>query len=143
MSSQLSRTEVIGFIGKDPEIRAMPSGESVANFSVAYSESWKDKSGQVQERTEWFRCTAFGATAEKFIGPYVHKGDLVRVVGKLWTRKWTDANGVERYSTELKLDRYEGIMLLRSKDGKRQGPAQGQAPSGGPAWQDFDDDIPF
>ena len=152
MGNQVSRTEVIGYVGQDPEIRYTAGGDAVANLSVCYTEKWK-KDGVEQEKSEWFRCSAFGSTADKFIAPYVHKGDLVRVVGQMWTRKWQDKDGNDRYSTELKLDRFEGIMILKSKDdsGRTAAPTtQGQAAAqggggqggqGGP--ESFDQDIPF
>ena len=118
---------VIGRVGQDPELRAMPSGQSVANFSIAVSEKWKDKNDEVQEHTEWFRCNAFGKTAE-VAGEYLKKGFSVSVAGRLRTRKWEDKNGDERTSVELLVDK---LTLLDNRAHKEGG--------GG---KDRDDDRP-
>lgn len=145
---------IMGHAGSDPEVR-YAGDNPVANFSVAVSEKWKDKSGQQQEHTEWFRCTVWGATAEKYVGPFLHKGDAVWVKGKMKTRKWQDNDGNDRYSTELIADRFEGVQILSSPKGQGgQGGGQGsqraqqqskpsQGGQGGAPRQDFDDDLPF
>lgn len=126
------RVEVIGHVGQDPEVRQSASGMDIANFSVAASEKYKDK-----EHTEWFRVTVFGNSVAAYIQPYVRKGGLVRVEGKLRTRQWEDKEGNTRYSTDLIAASFSGVMVLGGKGGgsqKREAPA---------ASQDFDDDMPF
>ena len=104
---------IIGNCGNDPELKYMPNGNSVANFNVATSESWKDKQGQQQDRTEWHRCTAYRKLAE-IIGEYVRKGSKIQIVGKLQTHEWQDKDGQKRYTTEVVI--HEMQML----DGKPQ-----------------------
>lgn len=148
----LNQAQIIGYLGKDPEIRYLPSGEAVANFSIATTEKWKDKNtGEPREETEWHRISTFGRLAE-IVGEYVKKGSLVFVQGKLKTRKYTDGQGVERYSTEI---RAETLKMLGGRDnhyGERSAPAQRQerpttprpAPAPAPSgFDDMDDDIPF
>ena len=106
--ASLNKVIIIGRIGKDPEVRHTQSGQSVASFSVATDESYKDQSGQKVEKTEWHRITAWGKQAE-FIGNYLGKGRLVYIEGKIETRKWTDNNGQERYTTEIKADRVQAL----------------------------------
>ena len=148
--SSFNQASIIGHLGKDPEVRYLPSGEAVANFSVATSERWKDKStGEVQESVEWHRISVFGRLAE-IVGEYLKKGSLVFVQGKLKTRKYTDGQGVERYSTEI---RAEAMKMLGGRDqGERSAPpAQRQAApqrqqapaAAGSGFDDMDDDIPF
>lgn len=156
----LNKAQVIGRVGGDPEIKYLPSGDAVANFSVATTEKWKDKnSGEQQERTEWHRVNAFGKLAE-IIGEYVTKGMLIYVEGRLTTREW-EKDGQKHYSTEIKCD---NMKMLSRPDGDEnatrqqqrpaQRPAQQQRPAAGnqqrPAQQrsasgfeDMDDDIPF
>lgn len=113
MASDLNFCSFIGRLGKDPETRYLPSGEAVTNFSIACSQSWKDKeSGDKKEVTEWVRCSAFGKLAE-IAGQYLKKGKQCYVSGRMTTRKWTDKDGVEKYSTEIKVDQ---LQLLGSKD---------------------------
>lgn len=154
--SDLNRATLIGRLGADPELRSMPSGEQVANFSIATSEKWKDKqSGEKQERTEWHRISFFGALA-KVAGDWLHKGSQVYIEGQIRTRKWQDKQGNDRYSTEI-IGRE--LIMLGSKSesqgsgatgggGRSSSPAQqpqqrqAPAPSGG-GHDDMDDDIPF
>lgn len=140
----LNSCEFIGHLGKDPEIRAMQNGDEVANLSLGVTERWKDKSGQQQERTEWVRIVAFGGVVN-VIKNYTKKGSKIFVQGKLQTRKWTDKNGNDQYTTEVVLQGFGGkLVLLDSKQdgggGGYQQPAQQQVPS-----QDLglDDEIPF
>ena len=156
MANDLNQCNFIGRLGRDPEVRYMPSGDAVANFSLAVGESWKDKSGEKQEHTEWVRCSAFGKLAE-ICGEYLKKGKQCFVSGSLKTRKYTDKDGSEKFSTEVKVDR---MQLLGGRD-EAEKPAPAKAPSrfnmrGGvtgnvhakPAAQatgfdDMEDDIPF
>lgn len=137
----LNKAQIIGRVGRDPEVRYLTSGDAVVNVSVATSERWKDKStGEVKEATEWHRVNFFGRLAE-IAGEYVQKGTLLYVEGKIKTRKWTDKDGVEKYSTEimgetLKLLSSRGDSQPRQQEPK---PQQNQGGNSG----DFDDDIPF
>lgn len=141
---------IAGRLGKDPEIRYTPDGSPIANFSVATSERWKDKnSGEQKERTEWVRCVVFGKRAE-IIGEHFHKGDLIHVLGRSQTRKWTDKDGNEKYTTELVATQFSGDvqMLFRHGGSSSYPPPQGEhasapAPAQQQSMEDFDDDIPF
>jgi len=135
----VNKVIIIGNLGKDPEVKFMPNGNSVANVTIATSESWKDKNtGQQQERTEWHRVVFFRRLAE-VVGEYVKKGSKIYIEGKLQTRKWQDQSGQDRYTTEIVADQMQ--ML----DSRGQAPQQAQAPA--PAmpdgYDDFDSDIPF
>lgn len=115
----MNKAILIGNLGKDPEVRYTPSGTAVANFSIATSESWKDKeSGEKRERTEWHRIVAWGKLAE-ICGEYLHKGKQVYVEGRIQTRDWEDNDGIKRYTTEIIINQ---ILMLgtRSDDGPRQ-----------------------
>ena len=129
----------------------MPNGEAVANLSIATSESWKDKQGQLQERTEWHKLTAYRKLAE-IIGEYVKKGSRLYVEGKLQTRKWQDQQGNDRYTTEVIISE---MQMLGGNESKGSGSApqqpapqqpkpqqQAQKPPGEPDFN-FDDSIPF
>ena len=138
------QTLVLGYMGKDPEVRYLPSGNAVVEFSVATTEKWKDKnSGDQREHTEWYNCRAFGKLAE-IIGEYRKKGDLVLCEGKLRTDQWEDEGGTKHYRTKLNVQNMRGMPKSggRSQDGgQRQG--QERAPAQGDMGEDFDDDIPF
>lgn len=124
MASGLNKVQLIGNLGKDPEIRYTPSGAAVANFSIATSEQWTDKaSGEKKQRTEWHRIVFWGNQAE-IIGQYLTKGRQVYVEGKLQTRKWTDNNQIERYTTEVVGNNF--LMLGNRQDGQNQGAPAGQ-----------------
>jgi single stranded DNA-binding protein (ssb) len=130
----LNRVELIGHIGQTPEIRYTQDKKAIANLSVATSESYKDKDGNKQENTEWHRVVAFGKLAE-IIGEYCGKGQLIYVAGKIRTRKWTDKEGQERYTTEIVAN--EMKMLSKKEGGAASHEDQ-------PASQEeFDDSIPF
>lgn len=96
----LNKVILIGYLGRDPEVRYMPQGDAVCNFSIATSESWKDQSGQRQERSEWHAITLYRKLAE-IAGQYLKKGSLVCVEGKIQSRKYTDKNGIERTAYEI------------------------------------------
>lgn len=141
----LNQAQIIGYLGRDPETRYMPSGDAVTNFSIATTEKWKDKStGEAKEATEWHRINTFGKLAE-IAGKYLLKGSLVYVSGKLVTRKWTDASGVEKYSTEIKADTLK--MLGGKQDSEQQSHSRTQPVSSPSAEQNslgaMNDDIPF
>lgn len=136
--SSLNVVTIIGNLGRDPEIRAMPDGTQVANLNVACSDQWIDKqSGEKRERTEWIRCVLFGpvaGVAEK----YLRKGSKCYLAGRLQTRKYQDQSGQDRYSTEVVVDRGGKLLLLDSKrDNASRG---GETP---PASGELDEEIPF
>ena len=126
--ASLNKVIIIGRIGKDPEVRHTQSGQSVASFSVATDESYKDQSGQKVEKTEWHRITAWGKQAE-FIGNYLGKGRLVYIEGKIETRKWTDNNGQERYTTEIKADRVQALDPRQDAQQQAGQQSTGQQPA--------------
>ncbi len=147
--SSLNLVQLIGRLGKDPEGRSMPSGGSVVNLSIATTESWNDKgTGERQERTEWHRVVVFGRRGEA-CAEYLGKGDLVFVQGSIRTRKYTDRQKVERYSTEVVA---QDVQFLQTKgrsnqpadsDESRREPARTSEHSQPAQPDDFDDDIPF
>lgn len=106
--SSLNEANIIGHLGRDPELKFTPSGQPVANFSVATDESYMGKDGQKVAKTEWHRIVVWGKQAE-FCGNYLKKGSLVYVKGSLETRKWTDKDGAEKYTTEIKAIRVQGL----------------------------------
>lgn len=149
----VNKVILIGNLGNDPETKVMQSGDHVSNISVATSETWKDKQGTQQEKTEWHRVVFFGKLAE-IVQMYLKKGSKIYIEGKLQTRKWQDQNGVDRYSTEVIVDSFNGVLqMLDSKDSGGQhspAPSQPSAPAPQPTSQapvddPFDDgiDIPF
>jgi single-strand DNA-binding protein len=150
--SSLNQVQIIGRLGKDPEVRNMPNGDPICTLNVATSESWKDKNtGEKKEATEWHRIVLFGKLAE-ISGQYLKKGSLAFFQGKLKTRKWQDQQGQDRYTTEINADT---MRMLSGRDDAGGGgrdsqnapaPAQ-RAPAPAPRQQqrqdDFDPDIPF
>lgn len=120
MAKGINRVILIGNLGNDPEIRYMPNGNAVANLSIATSESWKDQQGQLQEKTEWHKLTAYRQLAE-IIGEYVKKGSQIYVEGKLQTRKWQDQLGNDRYTTEVIIDQ---MQMLGSRGSNQGGGSQ-------------------
>ena len=109
--ASVNKAILIGNLGKDPEVRYMPSGEAIANITLATTDTWKDKSGEKQERTEWHRVSFFGRQAE-VVGEYLKKGSQIYVEGRIQTRKWQDKEGQDRYTTEIVADR---MQMLGSK----------------------------
>ena len=132
MSNDLNRSEAIGRLGKDPELRYTQAGEPICNFSIASGWKSKDKEG-----AEWIRCTAFGKLAE-ICGQYLKKGSQVYIAGKLTTRKW-QKDGVDQYTTEVKLDQMQ--MLGGSSEDKPSRLEQKLAAT--PNIEDMEDSIPF
>jgi len=130
----LNKVQLIGRLGKNPEVRYTANGAAVANFSVATNETWTGKDGQKGERTEWHRIVAWGKLGE-ICGEYLSKGRPVYVEGRLTTRSWEDRDGNKRYTTEIRAD---NIIMLGGPDGGARGedPAAADAPS-------IEDDIPF
>ena len=119
-SKGINRVILIGNLGKDPEVRYTPNGKAVANLTLATSESWKDQSGQIQEKTEWHRVSIFGKLAE-IAGEYLTKGSQIYIEGKLQTRKWQNKEGQDQYTTEIVLDPFNGVMQMLG--GKNPGQA--------------------
>jgi len=127
----VNKVIIVGNLGKDPEVRFMPNGGAVANITVATSDTWKDKqTGEPKEKTEWHRVVMFGKLAE-IAGEYLKKGSKVYLEGSLQTRKWTNQQGQDQYTTEIVLQGYNGVMQML--DGRGQGGQQGGgfAPQGG------------
>lgn len=127
-SRGINKVILVGNLGQDPEVRYTPNGKAVANLTLATSESWKDQSGQIQEKTEWHRVSMFGKLAE-IAGEYLKKGSQVYVEGKLQTRKWQDQQGQDRYTTEIVLDPFNGVMQMLG--GGSGGGNRGQSNDGG------------
>ena len=149
-NGSVNKVILIGNLGQDPKIRYMPSGGAVANFTLATSESWRDKqTGEMKEKTEWHRVCIFGKLAE-IAGEYLKKGSQIYVEGSLQTRKRQDQSGQDRYTTEVVVNIGGAMQMLGgasksagSQSAKQnQPPAQPQAQSGQPP-MDFEDDIPF
>jgi single-strand DNA-binding protein len=154
--ASLNRCTFIGNLGRDPEMRYMPDGGAVANFSIACTESFKDKSGAKQEKTEWVRIVMFRKLAE-IAGEYLKKGSSVYIEGSMQTRKWTNKEGLEQYTTEIVADRMQMLggrsgggnsfevveedqsVPSGSQSSPRSAPSQ---PAGG-SINEMDDDIPF
>ena len=139
MARGINKVIAIGNLGKDPEGRYLPSGAAVCNFSIAVSESWKDKqSGEQKERTEWMNIEVWGKAAEACL-QYLTKGSQCYVEGKLQTDKWQDKEGNDRWTTKVRAD---SVQFLGSKGDRPSQPAA-PAPAPGGNNDDFDDDIPF
>jgi single-strand DNA-binding protein len=150
----VNKAILVGNLGKDPEVRRTQSGEPVVSFSVATSESWRDKaSGERKEKTEWHRVVIFNENLAKVAEQYLRKGSKVYIEGQLSTRKWTDKDGIEKYSTEIVLNRFRGELQMLDSRGEGGGGMGGgggrmSSSSGGGAPQNFDrsemdDEIPF
>lgn len=170
MARGVNKVILVGTLGKDPEVRYMPSGGAVCNISIATNESWKDKqTGQIQERTEWHNIVAFNRLAE-IMGEYLRKGSQVYIEGKLQTQKWQDNNGQDRYTTKINANEMQMLggratganqssggmntQNTQQSNSYNQAPQQQkpqqQAPQSTPqqapasqGFEDFDDDIPF
>jgi single-strand DNA-binding protein len=151
--ASVNKVILIGNLGRDPEIRYMPSGDALATLSVATTDTWKDKSGEKQEKTEWHRVSMFGRLAE-IAGEYLKKGSQVYIEGRIQTRKYTDKDGTEKYSTEIVANEMKmlgsrgatgGMADMDSTPRASSRPASSapaKAPAGG-AFDDLEDDIPF
>lgn len=148
--ASVNKAIIVGNLGRDPETRYMPNGEAVTNIAVATTESWKDKnSGEKKELTEWHRITFYRKLAE-IAGQYLKKGSQVYVEGRLQTRKWTDKDGIERYTTEIIADSMQmlGGRSEDTSDDYKHKPTPQQQPSSpaskqAPNFSDMGDDIPF
>jgi len=164
MAGSVNKVILVGNLGNDPESRSLGNGGEVVNLSVATTESWKDRDGNKQERTEWHRVVIFNENLGKVAKSYLRKGSKVYLEGQLQTRKWQDNSGADKYSTEVVLQRFRGeLVLLDSRGGgggggfsgggDNYGDSFGGGASGGssrpqsrpsPAFDsDLDDDVPF
>ena len=167
MAGSVNKVILVGNLGKDPEVRRLNSGDQVVNFSVATSETWRDKnSGERKERTEWHNVVIFNENLGKVAEQYCKKGTKVYIEGQLQTRKWQDQSGADRYTTEVVLQRFRGeLQLLDSRgggEGRDSFPEEGAPRSagfnraatserrpalsgggGGAGASEIDDDIPF
>ncbi|MBC2732550.1 single-stranded DNA-binding protein [Thiobacillus sp.] len=160
--ASVNKVILVGNLGRDPEMRYLPSGEAVANLAIATTDKYKDKTGQMVEQTEWHRVSFFGRTAE-VCGQYLKKGSQVYVEGSIRTRKYTDKEGIEKYATEIRGDRMQmlggrsGGGMADMDDGSYNQAAPASAPRSQPrgsapaaaqrpassGFDDMDDDIPF
>lgn len=153
--ASINKVIIVGNLGRDPETRYTTGGDPIANLAIATSDRWKDKAtGEQREATEWHRVSAFGRLAE-IMGQYLKKGSQVYIEGRLRTRKYTDKDGVDRWTTEIVADQ---MQMLGGRQGSgepmsegygsrapaaRSAPASSPAPAGGGGLSDIDDDIPF
>jgi single-strand DNA-binding protein len=155
--ASVNKVILIGNLGRDPEIRYMPSGDALATLNIATTDTWKDKSGEKQEKTEWHRVSMFGRLAE-IAGEYLKKGSQVYIEGRIQTRKYTDKDGAEKYSTEIVASE---MKMLGSRSGGGMadmdsapraasssrpvsgGGSSAPAKAPGGAFDDLEDDIPF
>ncbi len=164
MAGSVNKVILIGNVGKDPEIRETNDGKKIASLSLATSETWKDKNGEKQQKSEWHRIVIFSPGLAEIAEKYVKKGSKLYVSGALKTRKWEDKNGVERYTTEVVLSAFNGELTLldgKDKSGDYPPPAEeddyqkgakpvttaAQYKAAKEGWEeanpDFNDDIPF
>ncbi len=158
MAGSVNKVILVGNLGRDPEIRTLNSGERVANLSLATSETWRDKgSGERKEKTEWHRVVIFNDNIVKVCENYLKKGSTVYVEGQLQTRKWTDQQGVEKYSTEVVIQKFKGELTMLGGRSDGGGASRGgdddyssgfstggaNKPSGPRESYDLNDDIPF
>ncbi len=165
MAGSVNKVILIGNLGRDPEIRNTQNGQKIANFSIATSESWKDKStGERREKTEWHRIVVFSEGLASIVERFLKKGSKVYIEGSLQTRKWTGNDGIEKYTTEVVLQGFNGTLTMLDSaggggggyGGGSDGGGQGDSSGGGaPDWDtpdsgsgmgggaDLDDDIPF
>jgi single-strand DNA-binding protein len=119
--SSVNKVILVGNVGKDPEVRHTQDGKAIVNLSIATSETWRDKaSGERKEKTEWHRVVIFNEGLAKVAEAYVKKGSKLYVEGQLQTRKWTDKDGAEKYSTEVVLQNFRGELVLLGDKGERQ-----------------------
>ncbi len=162
MAGSVNKVILVGNLGRDPEIRYAQDGTKIVTFSMATSENWKDKNtGERREKTEWHRVVLFNERLGDVAEKYLHKGSKVYIEGALQTRKWTGNDGVEKYTTEVVLQRYRGELTMLDSRGAGSGeyaageagggteheaPAAGAetgGPGAGPSGGDLDDEIPF
>ena len=150
MSGSVNKVILVGNLGRDPEVRSMSSGDPVVNLSLATSERWTDRSsGERREKTEWHRVVVFDERLCDVAQKYLRKGSKLYIEGQLQTRKWTNQQGVEKYSTEVVLRRFNSTLTMLDSRGEGGGGdyggvgGGGSAPPAGGGGGDLDDDIPF
>ncbi len=163
MAGSINKVILVGNLGRDPEVRSTQDGTKIVNFSLATSETWRDRvSGERRERTEWHRVVIFNDRLGEVAERYLRKGSKVYVEGALQTRKWTGNDGQERYTTEVVLQRFRGELTMLDTRGGGGGdfgggdPGMGEPSGGGSDWSggqsqggggapgaDLDDEIPF
>ena len=160
MSGSLNKVMLIGNVGADPEVRRTQDGKAIASISLATSETWKDKSsGERRSKSQWHKIVCFNDGLSKVIENYVRKGSKIYVEGQLQTRKWQDNNGNDKWTTEVILQNYNGVLTLLDKNPNSDGGGSGGGYSGGgggnssgggsgggggrPGGSDIDDEIPF
>lgn len=132
MAGSLNKVTLIGNLGRDPEIRHTQDGRPIANFSIATTESWKDKStGERREKTEWHNIVVFSEGLTRVIENYVKKGSKLYIEGQLQTRKWQDQNGNDRYTTEIVLQNYNSQLILLDSRGQQSGNTAGNMGNSG------------
>lgn len=150
--ASVNKIILIGNLGKDPEVRRTAAGDPIANFSVATSESWRDKaSGEKKEKTEWHRVVIFNKNLAEIAEKYLRKGSKVYLEGAIESRKWQDKDGNDRYSTEVVLRSFNGTIVLLDKkpddggryDGERTNPAHTATAPASFQRDEMDDEIPF
>ena len=168
MAGSVNKVILVGNLGRDPDVRTMQNGGKVVNLSLATSETWKDRDGNRQEKTEWHRVVIFNERLGEVAERYLKKGSTIYIEGSLQTRKWTDQSGQEKYTTEVVLQRFRGELTMlggRNEGGSGGGyggsqgggyddggygggsggsGGGGQTGGSGPDYsQDLDDEIPF
>ena len=149
MAGSVNKVILVGNLGRDPEIRSFNNGDRVANLSLATSESWKDKStGERKERTEWHKVVVLNESLIKVCENYLKKGSTIYIEGSLQTRKWTDQQGVEKFSTEIVLKPFNGVLTMlggKPQDGagEHSNTQSSNQSSGQRESYDLNDDIPF
>ncbi len=165
MAGSVNKVILVGNLGRDPEVRFSQAGQKIANLSVATSDTWRDKqSGERREKTEWHRVVIFDERLADVAEKYLKKGSKVYLEGNLQTRKWTGNDGVEKYTTEVVLQRFSGVMTMLDSAGGGGGGGYGGGGDSGPSWDgpdsggsgsgggrqgggtpggDLDDEIPF
>ena len=152
MAGSVNKVILVGNLGRDPEVRHSNDGNPIVNMSVATSEQWRDRnSGERRERTEWHRVVIFDERLGEVAQKYLHKGSKVYLEGQIQTRKWTDQQGQERYTTEVVLGRFRSVLTMLDSRGEGGGGGGGYESSGGGSQGggqssgggDLDDEIPF
>ena len=151
MAGSVNKVILVGNLGRDPEVRAMQDGNSVVNLSVATSETWRDKnSGERRERTEWHRVVIFNERLADVAQKFLHKGSKVYLEGQLQTRKWQDQSGIDKYTTEVVLQRFRGELTMldsRNDTGEQFSSAANSKIKNNDVEavsnSDLDDEIPF
>ena len=137
--SSVNKVILVGNLGNDPDVRTMQSGDKVVNLSIATSEKWKDKTtGEKRENTQWHRVVVFNKGLVNVCENYLKKGSKIYIEGQLETRKWTDSNGIEKYSTEVMLRPFNSTLAMLDSKGDTQ-----QAPQPAPVQDELEDSIPF